>query len=176
MSCNPKVAQKVKSAINHFAPAHSLIRNRQGVSLVVSNMILIAAVIAVGFAALLYAQSSSNNYVADYGQTVNADIAKLKEVIAFEYVYYDANLDKLFIYFMNAGDISGVTIESIFISIPQTFEEFQVKDLEGNEAGSLGIGDEAYIVLQNIVLADNEYYTVKLTTGRGSIFAQSFMS
>ena len=165
--------QALARSIFAVVPVRKLITNKRAVSAVISNMILIAAVIVVGFVALGYARSTSNNYVAEYGQIVNSDIAKLKETLAFEYVHYDATRKVLDIYFMNAGNIN-VNITGVFLSTSAEKFDFWIYDLNNVEQTDyvLGIGEERHIVLNVDLLSGT--YTVKLTTMRGLIFANNF--
>ena len=55
-----------------------LLRNRHGVSPVISNIILVAAVITVGFAVLAWTYSTSSSYTTQYGTSVSSDVDKLR--------------------------------------------------------------------------------------------------
>ena len=78
-----------------------LLRGRRAVNVVISNVILVGAVIAVSFVVLFWAQYRSSAYNDEYSEAMNADIAKLKERLAFEYVFYDDDECELRVYLMN---------------------------------------------------------------------------
>jgi len=93
-----------------------LLRGRRAVSAVVSNVILVGAVIAVSFVVLFWAQYRSSAYNDEYSEAMNADIAKLKERLAFEYVFYDCDDEgELWVYLMNCGTIDNVTVQTVFV-------------------------------------------------------------
>ena len=156
-----------------------LIRNRRAVSAVISNVILMAAVIAVGIAVLGYVTSTSNSYVTQYGQTVNFDIDKLRETVAFEYVFYDATAGNLSVYFMNAGSVNNINVTTIYVSNSSwytTFSGMTMKYLNGTTTNALNVGEEGYVVLSPVTLVSGNLYTVKIITWRGSAFAYNFVS
>ena len=163
-----------------------LIKSRRAVSVVVSNLILIAAVIAVGFVVLAFTNSQSNNYVTEYGKTVSADIDQLRETLAFEYAFYNRtgfapNNGSLTLYFINAGSVNNVNSTSVLLmgttgsnsswstTIPVSTMHFLGSNIITK---GLDIGQEGYVVLP-IRLAPGSYL-VKMTTWRGSIFEYTF--
>jgi hypothetical protein len=173
----------LKLRTNHlatsFMPIHALIKNRRAVSAVISSMILMGAVTAIGLVALAYARSNSINYQLEYGQTVNSDIGKLKESITFEYAHYNNNY--LFLYLMNSGTID---IEIIDVSVGNnpsvSFTMYWMNDTQQTQPITnhvIGKGSEAYVVsnLSTIALQQGELYTIILTTRSGSKFAYSFL-
>ena len=176
--------QALARSIFAVVPVRKLIKNKRAVSAVISNMILIAAVIVVGFVALGYARSTSNNYVAEYGQTVNSDIAKLKETIAFEYAFYNATRygsanGSLTVFLMNAGSINDITIKNSAVSNSSWSTTFnctgQTKFLNSTLTSAFDIGEEGYYIQPlNTTLVSGTVYTVKILTGRGSTFVYNF--
>jgi hypothetical protein len=91
----------------------SLFRERAAVSAVISNVILMGAVIVVGFVALSWANSQVNSYSESYGSTVSMNINRLKEDIAFEYVSYSHVATSLSAYIINCGSIDDVIVSSL---------------------------------------------------------------
>lgn len=159
-----------------------LIRDRRAASAVISNIILIAAVIAIGFAVLAYVNSTSSSYVFQYGETVNSDIDKLKETVAFEYAFYNATTEKLYVYFMNAGKVNNVNVTTIYVrdslgnpvSLPPELPSMRY--LVNNETTTkLDIGEEGYMVLSpQTPLTSGDSYVIKITTWRDSSFEYNF--
>lgn len=158
-----------------------LIAAERAVNAVISNLILIAAVIVIGFAALAYVNSTSNNYVTQYGQSVNSDIDKLRETVAFEYVYYNSTSvpKTLSVYFMNAGKINNVIISNSTVSNSTWSTTFNcigaTKYLNNTSTGAFSMGEEGYFIQTlNIALVSGSDYTIKIKTGRGSVFEYIF--
>jgi len=158
----------------------NLLRNRRGISPVISNIILVAAVIAVGFAVLAWTYSTSSSYVSQYGSTVNSDIDKLRERVAFEYIFYNntATPQNLTVYIMNFGQVGKVNVTTAYVSNSSwlvTFSNIQLRFLNTTQTSYLNAGQEGYFVLP-ITLQTGGSYTVKIVTWRGSIFASTFVA
>jgi len=159
-----------------------LLRERRAVSAVISNVILIGAVIAVGFAVLGWTYSTSNSYARQYGGSVLSNVNQLKERLAFEYVSYNRATTNLTAYVLNCGSIGTVSLTTGYISNSSgwTSSRFFIglHFLNESTAGSvrlLGIGQEGYFVSSAIAgLINNASYTVNIATGRGSSFAGTF--
>lgn len=158
----------------------NLLRNRRAISTVISNIILIAAVIAVGFAVLAWTYSTSSSYVDQYGSTVNSDIDMLRERVAFEYIFYNNTTPKsLFVYLMNCGQVDKVNVTTAYVSNSSwlaTFSDIQLKFLNTTQTSYLNAGQEGYFVLSSITLQTGSSYTVKIVTWRGSIFESTFVA
>ena len=157
-----------------------LLRGRRAVSAVVSNVILVGAVIAVSFVVLFWAQYRSSAYNDEYSEAMNADIAKLKEKLVFEYVFYDCDDEgELWVYQMNCGTIDNVTVQTVFVrnnTWYSVFSNVELKFLNGTSTEDLDIGDEAYFVLSDLNLVAGESYSVRVITGRGAVFEGSFVA
>ena len=143
-------------------------------SVVISNMILVAAVVAVGFAVLAYAYSKSELYVTEYNNMVYSDIDKLKETIAFEYIFYNSSTNgRLSVYLLSAGAVGNVNVTTVYVSNSSwssTFSTISLKYLNGTTSSALKVGEEGYFELSPIILVNGSTYTVKIVTWRGSIF------
>ncbi len=157
-----------------------LFKSSSGVSAVISNLILIAAVIAVGFAALAWTYSTSNSFTNQYGNAVNSDIDKLKERIAFEYVFYNNTVNNTSAYIMNYGTVDRVNATTVYISNASWYvnfspPQFQLKYLNGTTTASLNRNEEGYFVLGQRLVTGNSY-TINIVTGRGSSFVYTFVA
>jgi len=73
----------------NWKKAPKLLRNKRAVNAVISSVILTGAVIAISLVVAVWAQSRSLIYNEEYGEAIDSDIARLKERLAFEYVFYD---------------------------------------------------------------------------------------
>lgn len=152
-----------------------LFKSRSAVSAVISNLILIAAVIAVGFTALGWTYSASNSYVAQYGNSVRSNSEQLAENLAFEYAYYSGTAKSLSVYILNCGKINAVNLTAAYVANANlTTSTFTIalKWLNGTPISSnhLDMGQEGYFVWPAIDLPQGNSYTVKITTWRGSSF------
>jgi hypothetical protein len=151
-----------------------LINNRRAVNAVISNLILIAAVIVIGLVAVAYTQNVSSNYQSQYGQTVNNDVNKVKETIKFEYAFYNASTKNLNVYFINSG---SVNVNVTGISINGTARSFTLNSINGAAKPTqlFSVGEEGYFVASTTTTLASGTYSTKITTGRGSIFAFNFV-
>jgi len=162
--------------------ARKRLHERCAISAVISNVILAGAVITVSFVVLFWAQYRSSAYNEQYSEAMNADIAKLKERLAFEYVFYDkANLT---VYLLNCGTIDNVTVQTVYIyfsgngtlvkvfSSPTLtyFNDTQIADQD------LDRGEEGCFVLSPLSLETGVNYSVRVITGRGSTFEYTFIT
>ena len=79
-----------------------IIFDRKAVNNVISAVILTGAVVALSLSVFAWAQSRSYDYSKEYSEVVDAETAKLKEKLAFEYIYYEDNpSDDFSIYLLN---------------------------------------------------------------------------
>jgi len=150
-----------------------LFRDRGGVSAVISNVILVG----VGVMAWTYSQSSL--YQAQYGESVNSDIDKLRERVAFEHVFYNSTAGNLSVYLMNSGKVDDVNFTTVYISNSSwivTFTSVQLKFLNGVSTPDLDKGLEGYFALGSVTLDSGNAYTVKVVTWRGSSFENTFVA
>jgi len=165
---------KSKKRNKRIIPKFVLIGNLHAVNTVIANMILIAAVIVMGFVVLSYVLSNSNDYKTEYQQTVSAEIQKLKETLAYEYIYYNSTSKELSIYVMNAGTID-LQVDKVYLNTATESFAFRIFDLSGQEKTdkTIAVRQERIIIVSNLDLSSG-VYTVKLMTTRGLIFANNF--
>ena len=162
-----------------------LFRDRGGVSAVISNVILVGAVIAVGFSVMAWTYSQSSLYQAQYRESVSSDIDKLRERVSFEHVFYNSTAGtagNLSVYLMNSGKANDVNFTTVYISnsswvVNYDYTTFQLKFLDGMPTLDLDTGREGYFTLSLRLidkLQSGNAYTVKVVTGRGSYFENTF--
>jgi hypothetical protein len=158
-----------------------LLRERRAVSTVVSNVILAGAVIAVSFVVLFWAQYRSSAYNAQYSEAMNADIARLKERLAFEYVFYSGG--NLTVYLMNCGTIDNVTVRTVYVKDAtgapiQVSSSITLMHFNGTQIADkdLDRGEEGYFVLSSLSLSTGASYSLRIVTGRGSTFDHMFVA
>jgi hypothetical protein len=156
-----------------------LLRGRRAVSAVVSNVILTGAVITVGFVVLAWTQSRSSAYNEQYSEAMNADVARLKERLTFEYVFYNNSANNVSVYVMNSGTINSINITTVYVSNATWFtsnSSITLKFLNGTSTNDLDTGEEGYFVLRQVSLVTGNSYSVKIITGRGSTFESTFVA
>jgi len=161
--------------------ALKLLRNKRAVNVVISSVILTCAVVAISFVVLVWAQSRSSSYSEQYGEAIDSDIAKLKERLTFEYVFYDNRSgNNLRVYIMNCGTIDDVTVQTVYVSNAtwrRSFSNISLKLLNEAPTESLSRGSEGYFILSLPTrLTSNAIYYVKIITGRGSTFETTFIA
>jgi len=160
-----------------------LLHERRAVSEVVSNVILTGAVIAVSFVVLVWAQYRSSAYNEQYSEAMNADIARLKERLAFEYVFYNQTGRRLSVYLMNCGTIDNVTVRTVYVKDAagapiQVSSSITLMHFNGTQIADkdLDRGEEGYFVLSSLNLSTGASYSLRVVTGRGSTFDHTFIA
>jgi len=161
----------------------NLLHGRRAVSAVVSNVILTGAVIAVSFAVLFWTQYRSSAYNEEYSEAMNADIARLKERLAFEYIFYDQSGSKLSVYLINCGTINDTTVKTVYVTTGtgepiKVFSSIALMDFNDDEIADqdLDKGEEGYFVLSSLGLELGTGYSIRVITGRGSTFDDPFIA
>jgi len=161
--------------------AWKLLHGRRAVSVVVSNVILTGAVIAVSFVVLAWTQYRSSAYNAQYSEAMNADIAKLKERLAFEYVFYSGG--NLTVYLMNCGTINDTIVKTVYVStstgeLINVTSNITLMHFNGTQIADqdLDRGEEGYFVLSSLDLVTDTSYSIQVVTGRGSTFDHTFVA
>ena len=162
-----------------------IILDKRAVNNVISAVILTGAVVALSLAVFGWAQSRSSDYNSEYSETVDAETAKLKEKLAFEYLYYyeDNSSWKLSIYLLNYGTIDDVQIKTVYIydnSGTLCFEPFSEPPLylfqSSDEISELDRGEEGRLVLTLPESGlSSGYYGVRVVTARGATFETNFV-
>ena len=160
-----------------------MIFNKKAVSLVASAVILTGVAISLGFVVLFWGQSMSSDYARNYGQITDAEIAKLKEKLTAEYVFYNSTSKSIRIFMLNAGAINNITIQSVYVrnsTWNKVTSSPSLKFFNGTVIPDqdLDMGEEGYvdIALSPIALTASKYYSVRIVTGRGSIFEADFIA
>lgn len=160
--------------------AQNLLKSRRAISAVISNLILIAAVIAVGFAVIAWAQYSSSQYNEQYSSAINSDINQLQERVALEACWYDSTATSLKAYLMNSGPVN-VTIQSVYVSSQSgsaqqynfTLHNLQSQLLLGKTLNATTGMREGYVLISPISLSSGSY-SIRIITARGSAFVFTF--
>jgi hypothetical protein len=156
-----------------FIKTPTLLKNRRGVNAVISNVILVGAVIAVGFAVLVWSQSQALSYNEQYSTAIDSDTAQLRERLAFEYIKYDSE-GKLTVYLMNSGTIGGVSIANAYVNgIPYPVDTLYLLH-DDTPVSHLDTNQEGYFWISGLSLDLEKDYPIMIVTGRGSSFVATF--
>jgi len=161
-----------------------LVRERRAISVVVSNVILTGAVIAASFVVLYWTQYRSSVYNEQFSEAMNADIARLKERLAFEFVFYNYSGSGLSVYLMNCGTVDDVTIQTVYVKdatgvLIRVSSSITLMHFNGTQIADkdLDRGEEGYFVLSSLnPLLTGASYSVRVVTGRGSSFDSTFVA
>ena len=144
----------------------------------ISSIIMASVVIALSFAVLAWSQFRTSDYTATYGETTDAEIARLKERLTVEAIFYDGSSGSINIYLLNYGTID-VNITSVSIAYAQDGDPEYFSDLELFLDGTpspetiLPTEKEGYIDIECDTLTEGKYF-VSIFTERGSIFDSEF--
>ena len=166
-----EIGQTLKQHIFAIAPVHKLMKNRRAINAVLSNIILIGAVIVVGFAVISWSQYQSSSYQRQYASDVNASIEQLQEKIVFEYVV-KVDSTHLKVFLLNCG-MRNVTISKVYVNsgAGTAIDLHPLGDDDGSiTVPSLNVGEEAFFW---VPLSGSNPYQVKIVTGSGSTFVGS---
>ena len=142
---------------------------------------LASVVLSLGFGMQYWVYWRSIEYNDQYGILVDDSIAKMKEKLVFEHIFYNASDSKLTVYLINCGKIDDTSISSVSLSRgdlwSKTFykEEIILKFPDGTETEELDILEEGYFQLP-VSLEDDTSYTILIITGRGKAFVTTFIA
>lgn len=160
-----------------------IIFDKRAVSNVISATILTGVVIALSLSMFTWAQGRTSVYNREYKETVDAETAKLKEKLAFEYVFYGNPSHNITVYLLNCGTIDNVEIKNVYVSNSTWLSNpsfSTLKFLNGTEIADqdLDVGEEGYFVLSSLStnLKTGAYYCVKVVTVRGVTFDSNFVA
>jgi len=158
-----------------------MISNKKAVSAVISAVILTGVAIALGFAVLVWGQSRSSDYARNYGQITDAEIAKLKEELTVEYVFYNSASTSIRIFLLNSGAINNTKIQGVIVrnstwnwvtSSPPSLKFFNGVEIPDQD---LDMVEEGYVDVV-VTLIAGKYYSVRIVTERGAIFEADFIA
>ncbi len=159
-----------------------IIFDKRAVSVALTTMIITAGVIAAGIAVLYWAYSWGNIANTQYGNTVANNQNSIGESIAFEYVNYSSSNNQLTVYVLNAGLSNGVALNRLYLwnSSNQPIGTYDIKQLYHTSDGaaisanSLNKHDEGFFTISPSPKLSSGYYTLRIVTGSGRNFDDSF--
>ncbi|UCC33073.1 MAG: hypothetical protein JSW53_04610 [Candidatus Bathyarchaeota archaeon] len=166
---------EAKSNVDALRRISRMFFNRRAVSNAVSATILTGAVIALSLAVLAWSESRSADYNEEFSQTVDAETAKLKEKLVFEYVSCDNPSHSIMVYLFNCGSIDNVEVKSVFVANDtwlQTYSAPILYSLDSTEVPDqdLDVNEECYFILSPSTSLSSGYYNIRVVTARGATF------
>lgn len=168
-----RVIRKITTSSTHLTPLRRIRTNKKAVSAVLSNLILIAAVIVVGFAVVAWGQNQAVQYQQTQSRVINDDINQLQERLSFEYISYDGTVLKVNI--LNSGTNNNINVTSIKVGNNPSLTVNNLYFLNGTQVNGLNVGQDGYFTVDFTPSLDHGTYTIKITTNRGSDFAADFV-
>lgn len=168
-----RIKRKVTASSTCLTPLQRIRTNKRAVSAVLSNLILIAAVIVVGFAVIAWGQNQALQYQQTQSHIINQDINQLQERLSFEYISYDGTTLKVNI--LNSGTNNNINITNIKVANNPSSAVNNLYLLNGTQVNGLNIGQDGYFTTQLTPSLTHGTYTIKITTNRGSNFATDFI-
>lgn len=155
-------------------------QNKKGISAVVSNVILAAAVIAIGFSVLSWAQYQSSTYQETQSVNINNNINQVQERLSLEYTHYSSG--NLKVYLMNSGFVN-VTIQNVYLTSssdnPFSFQLFDLSTPPAevqNKVLNATTGMREGYIQTSAALYSGVSYSITVITSRGSSFVYSFVA
>lgn len=155
-----------------------IIFDKRAMSNVISAVILTGVVVALSFVVFGWVQSRSLEKKSEIAETVDAETARLKEKLVFEYVFYGNPSGDITVYLLNCGTIDDVEIKNVYVGNSTWLSNppfSTLKFLNGTEIPDqdLDVGEEGYLELSTIL--SSGYYNVRVVTVRGATFDQDFV-
>jgi hypothetical protein len=158
-----------------------IIFNKRAMNNAVSATIMTSVVIALGLSVFTWAQARSSDYNSEFSETVDTETAKLKEKLAFEYIFYDGQ--NLSVFLLNCGTIDDVKIKTVYIydrynNLKEIFSDPPLYSFHGWEEipdQNLDIQDEGRLVLP-LSSSLSGFYNIRIVTVRGATFDTDFVA
>ena len=152
--------------------------DRRGVSVVISNVLMACAVIALGFAVYYWTWLRVSDVNLEYANVTEENIARIREKLDFEYIFYNTSENELTVYLLNWGKSGDVSLASVYlgnVSWSQSFYDIELRFLNGTLTQSLDILEEGYFQI-SVALVTNTSYFIRIATGRERLFATTFIA
>ena len=160
----------------------NLLFGKRAVSVALTTMIITAGVIAAGIAVLYWAYSWGNLANSQYSNTVGNNQNSIEQSISFEFVNYSSVNNQLSVFVINSGLSNGVTLDRLYLwnSANQPIGSYGIGQLYRIGANtpistnSLNKGEEGYFVIGPKPQLSSGYYTLRIVTGSGRNFDDTF--
>jgi len=161
-----------------------ILLNKRAMNNAVSATIMTSVVIALGLSVFTWAQARSSDYNSEFSETVDTETAKLREKLAFEYIFYDGtSSSNLTVFLLNCGTIDDVKIKTVYIydrsnDLIEFFSNPRLYSFQGLDEipdQDLDIQDEGRLVL-HLSFWLSGFYNIRIVTVRGATFDTDFVA
>jgi len=161
-----------------------ILLNKRAMNNAVSATIMTSVVIALGLSVFTWAQARSSDYNSEFSETVDTETAKLREKLAFEYIFYDGtSSSNLTVFLLNCGTIDDVKIKTVYIydrsnDLIEFFSKPRLYSFQGLDEipdQDLDIQDEGRLVL-HLSFWLSGFYNIRIVTVRGATFDTDFVA
>ncbi len=155
-----------------------LISDKRGVNAIISSVMLCSAVIALGFIVFAYTQHQAVEANIRYAYNTSDNIAKIQEKLAFEHIYFNSSLNELTVFLINCGKSDDVVLDRAYLtsdSLYQSFENIELKLLNGTVSQGLDAQKEGFFQLSTDLTEDTSY-SIRIVTTRGRYFVTTFIA
>jgi len=156
-----------------------LLLDKRAVSAAISNTILTTVVVTLGFTVLYWTYARSSAFNTEYASVMETNLARIKEKLVFEYVFYNRSGRELDVYLMNCGTVDDVSLVNVYLSNNswvQLFSIIDLKFLNGTATLGLDVQEEGYFKLASVDLVAETSYSVRVITERGRWFDAKFIA
>ena len=155
--------------------------DKRALTPVISSIIMASIVIALSFAVLVWTQFRTSDYAETYGEKTDEEIARLKERLTVEHIFYHDFNNKITIYLLNYGTIEvNITRVSIMREQDGYNKSFEITTLtllgegSGTTADYLPSNREGCIRFDYGESLTEGKYFVSIKTERGNSFDSEF--
>jgi len=155
----------------------ALFLDRRAVSATISNLVLVVTVITVGTAVTIWANSRISILNSEYSDLLDANSARIRENIVFEYIFYNTSGSELIVYLTNVGASNNVSLANVYLrndSWYQFFPDVELRLLNDTLTQSLDIQEQGYFKLSASLVATTSY-SIRIVSGRGRLFDAIFV-
>ena len=167
------IKRKITASTICFKQLYTIGKNRRAVSVVLSNLILVAAVIVVGFSVIAWEQSQAIQYQQTLSGIINNDMNQLQERLSFEFISYNGTTLKVNI--INSGTNNNINVTSIKVGNNPSLIVDNLYLLDGTQVNGLSVGQDGYFIVNLSPSLTHGTYSIEITTSRRSNFATSFV-
>lgn len=155
-----------------------ILSDRRAVNVVLSNVILASAVVALGLVVQIWAYQRSLAFNVEYANVVEDEIACIKEKLVIEHIFYNTSKKELTVYLLNCGKSNDVSLASIYLSDgswSQSFYDIELRFMNGTLTQNLDVGEEGYLKLSVDLTPFYQIYTIRIMTERERLFVETFV-
>jgi hypothetical protein len=152
--------------------------DKRAVSSAISDVIMACAIIAVGFSLLFWTGIKSGDFNLQYSSSIDTNLAKIREKLAFECIFYNTTGCELHVFLLNCGKSHNVSLTTFSISNSswsQSFSNITLSYFNGTIIPNMDVSEEGFFAL-HIVLEVGKVYSIQLETYRGRFFDTTFIA